>query len=46
MSKEREGYQKRTEHMQRDLNEKRTQVDLINQQQKQFLEYKNKTKEL
>ena len=30
LSKEREGYQKRTENRQRELNEKRNQVDLIN----------------
>ena len=30
LSKEREGYQKRTENMQRDLHDKRLQVDLIN----------------
>jgi hypothetical protein len=30
LTKEREGYQKRTENMQRELHDKRNQVDLIN----------------
>ena len=34
LSKEREGYQKRTENMQKELNDKRNQRDLINMQQR------------
>lgn len=45
LTKEREGYQKRTENMQKDLTHKRQQVDTIVQQERQFVDYKQRQRE-